>query len=325
MEGDTQRAPSSFLGRSRAASAVREFVRRASKIDCSVLITGESGVGKELVAREIHGHSPRRDQVFFALNCAAIPESLFESEIFGHEAGAYTGANGAHRGVFELAQGGTLFLDEIGDLSLALQPKMLRVLESRELVRVGGERTHRVDIRVVAATNHDLKRMCEQGEFRRDLYFRLRVLEILVPPLRERPDDIPELVSHFMAITSRKYGIAIPQLTPGSMEKLRGKAWPGNVRELQHAVERAMALSSEAVLKRNCFESGESSATSLSRLFDREWKTARIEFESAYVKNLIQRNGGDVQKAARAAGLAPGSIYRILRRLGLGLPPGRDR
>jgi transcriptional regulator with PAS, ATPase and Fis domain len=325
MDGDVERAPGGFLGRSQAAVDVREFVRRAAKIDCSVLITGESGVGKELVAREIHDHSPRKEQIFFALNCAAIPESLFESEVFGHEAGAYTGAQGAHRGIFERSEGGTLFLDEIGDLALAQQPKLLRVLESRELVRVGGERTRQFDIRVIAATNHDLGQMCGQGDFRRDLYYRLRVLEISVPPLRHRDEDIPDLVSHFMTAISRKYGIEIPRLSQGSMAKLRSKQWPGNVRELQHSVERAMALNSQEVLRRTCFESGETSPTSLRRLLDRDWKTARREFEGAYVRNLLKRHEGDVQKAARAAGLAPGSIYRILRRLGLGPPPGRDR
>jgi len=241
MVGDTEGAPTGFLGRSRAAEEIRGFVRCAARIDCTVLITGESGVGKELVAREIHDHSSRKDQIFFALNCSAIPESLFESEVFGHEAGAYTGANGVHRGAFELSQGGTLFLDEIGDLSLALQPKLLRVLDSHELLRVGGERMRPLDIRVIAATNHDLKDMCRQEKFREDLYYRLRVLEISVPPLRQRSEDIPDLVGHFMAAIGRKYGIEIPQLDSGSMDTLRKKPWPGNVRQLQHAVERAMA------------------------------------------------------------------------------------
>jgi transcriptional regulator with PAS, ATPase and Fis domain len=325
MASESEYGSSRFLGRSRAAHDVREFVRRAARIDCNVLVSGESGVGKELVAREIHARSPRREQVFFALNCSAIPETLFESEVFGHEAGAFTGANGTHRGAFELSQGGTLFLDEIGDLALTLQPKLLRVIESRELVRVGGERSRRLDIRVIAATNHDLKRMCAEGQFRRDLYFRLRVLEITVPPLRQHTEDIPDLVNHFMHVAARKYGIELPGLTPGSLSRLCEKSWLGNVRELQHAVERAMALNSEATLRRQCFESGETSFTSLKKLLESDWKTARSEFEAAYVKDLLKRNDGDVKKAAQEAGLAPGSIYRILRRLGLGPPPGPDR
>jgi len=308
-----------FLGESNATLNVRRLIARAAKVDSTVLITGESGVGKEPVAREIHARSTRHNRPFVPLNCAAIPETLIEAELFGHEPGAFTDGRELHRGAFELADTGTLFLDEVGDLSLSAQPKLLRVLESREVVRVGGERSRPVDIRIVAATNHNLKTMCREGHFRPDLYFRLRVIGIQVPPLRERLDDVPVLTQHFVNALAPKIGRRPLQVDPSSIEYLKSYHWPGNARELKAVVERALAMSSSDVLDASCFDLDPVSIPGfqLGKLMDRDWKSAREGFEAAYAKQLLRRHGGNVQKAARSAGLASGSLYKMLRRLGL--------
>jgi len=307
-----------FLGTSPGAEQVRELIRRAARVDSAVLITGESGVGKELVAREIHLRSARRDQSFRAINCSAIPDTLIESEIFGHEAGAFTGARGRHRGVFELADAGTLFLDEVGDLSPGAQPKLLRVLETGELARLGSEAPQRVDVRLIAATNHPLRKMVKEGRFREDLYYRLCVFEIRVTPLRDRRADVPILARHFVSTISSRMGRDPIQLTDDAIERLSHYPWPGNVRELKHAVESAMAMSSGFVLGPEMFDlDPPSSPRSLSGLLERDWKAAKEGFEAAYVRRLLTQHEGNVTSAARAAGLARRSFYKILRRLGL--------
>ncbi|MCG6956254.1 MAG: sigma-54 dependent transcriptional regulator [Gemmatimonadetes bacterium] len=225
--------------------AIREALERVVQIApvaATVLVTGESGTGKELVARGIHALSPRRHKPFIAVNVAALSETLLESELFGHEKGAFTGAIDARRGLFELAEGGTIFLDEIGEMPLATQTKLLRVLEQREFHRVGGEKTLRVDVRIVAATNQDLRQLMAIGEFRRDLYFRLNVLHIDLPALRERRDDIPLLVNAFVQDASERHDRAFPGISPEALEILKDYAWPGNVRELRNLVESMVVL-----------------------------------------------------------------------------------
>ena len=231
-----------ILGESPALKKALDQVRRVAATDATVLLEGESGSGKELFARAVHDQSGRRKQSFFAINCAAIPENLLESELFGYEKGAFTGASGTKRGKFEIADRGTLFLDEIGDLSPALQGKVLRVIEQKKFERVGGTETRSVDIRLVAATNKDLKGLVAAGAFRQDLYFRLSVFPIAVPPLRDRKDDIPLLARHFVTRFAAEQKRRAPTLPPETLEALVAYPWPGNVRELENAIERALIL-----------------------------------------------------------------------------------
>jgi formate hydrogenlyase transcriptional activator len=236
------------IGNSPALEAVLEQVERVAPTGSTVLIQGETGTGKELIAQAIHSISSRCGRPFVRLNCAAIPLDLLESELFGHEKGAFTGAIAQKIGRFELADKGTLFLDEVGDIPPALQPKLLRVLQEQEFERLGSGRTHQVDVRLVAATNRDLTEMVSRGEFRNDLYYRLNVFPILLPPLRERREDIPVLVTHFVEILGRRMGREIEHIPPQTMSALSSYQWPGNIRELQNLIERAVILSNDGVL-----------------------------------------------------------------------------
>ena len=237
-----------IIGSSSALEAVLEQVERVAPTDSTVIIQGETGTGKELIAHAIHNLSSRCGRPFVRLNCAAIPLDLLESELFGHEKGAFTGAIAQKIGRFELADKGTLFLDEIGDIPPALQPKLLRVLQEQEFERLGSTRTHQVDVRLVAATNRDLTEMVNRGEFRSDLYYRLNVFPILLPPLRERREDIPALVMHFVETFGRRMGREIDHIPPETMSALSSYQWPGNIRELQNLIERAVILSNGGVL-----------------------------------------------------------------------------
>jgi formate hydrogenlyase transcriptional activator len=232
-----------IVGRSAALQHALHEVEVVAPTDSGVLILGETGTGKELIARAIHNLSSRRERPFIKLNCAAIPSGLLESELFGHERGAFTGAIMRKAGRFEVADKGTLFLDEVGDIPLELQPKLLRVLQEHEFERLGSTRTQQVDVRVVAATHRDLKQMVEDGEFRSDLYYRLHVFPLSVPPLRERREDIPFLVRHFVDEYARRMNRSIETIPPHAIEALRNYSWPGNVRELQNFIERAVILS----------------------------------------------------------------------------------
>ena len=236
------------IGSSRALEAVLEKVTRVAPTGSTVLIEGETGTGKELIARAVHNLSSRCGCPFIKINCAAIPLDLLESELFGHEKGAFTGAIAQKIGRFELANTGTLFLDEVGDIPSALQPKLLRVLQEQEFERLGSGKTHRVDVRLVAATNRDLTAMVARNEFRSDLYYRLNVFPIALPPLRARKEDIPALVTHFVESTSRRVGKRINHVPPQTMAAFESYHWPGNVRELQNLVERAVILANDDVL-----------------------------------------------------------------------------
>ena len=232
-----------IIGSSAALESVLEEVEQVAPTDSTVLIEGETGTGKELIAHAIHNASQRCGRAFIKLNCAAIPLDLLESELFGHEKGAFTGAIAQKIGRFEMADKGTLFLDEVGDIPAALQPKLLRVLQEQEFERLGSGRTHKVDVRLVAATNRNLVKLVARGQFRNDLYYRLNVFPILLPPLRERRDDIPALVTHFVKMFSRRMGKQVDSIPAETMAAFQWYSWPGNIRELQNLVERAVILS----------------------------------------------------------------------------------
>jgi transcriptional regulator with GAF, ATPase, and Fis domain len=237
-----------IIGKSTALESVLEQVEQVASTDSTVLIEGETGTGKELIAHAIHNASQRVGRPFIKLNCAAIPLDLLESELFGHEKGAFTGAIAQKIGRFEMADKGTLFLDEVGDIPPALQPKLLRVLQEQEFERLGSGRTHKVDVRLVAATNRDLVKMVARGQFRSDLYYRLNVFPILLPALRERREDIPALVTHFVKLFSRRMGKPVDSIPPETMAAFQWYSWPGNIRELQNLVERSVILSRDGVL-----------------------------------------------------------------------------
>jgi len=247
QDGKTRRFEQ-IVGKSPALEAVLDQVEQVAPTDSTVLIQGETGTGKELIARAVHDSSSRFARPFIKLNCAAIPFDLLESELFGHERGAFTGAIAQKVGRFELADKGTLFLDEVGDIPLALQPKLLRVLQEQEFERLGGTRTHQVDVRLVAATNRNLAEMVKRNEFRSDLYYRLNVFPILLPPLRDRREDIPALVSHFVEIYGRRMAKQIEHIPPDTMSALSSHPWLGNIRELQNFIERSVIVTSGNIL-----------------------------------------------------------------------------
>jgi two-component system response regulator GlrR len=277
------------------------------------LLFGETGTGKVVMARVIHANSRRNKGPFVALNCAAIPETLFESELFGHVKGAFTSALGAKRGLFQMANGGTLFLDEIGEMPLAMQVKLLRAVQEREVREVGSENTTKVDVRIIAATNKDLGEAVKQGTFRNDLYYRISVVPLFIPPLRDRRDDIPLLAQHFLKLSVKRANKDVKGFTPAALNRLMANPWPGNVRELENVVEKAVVMSRQDMLTPDLLPAvGVSHETSLKPLTE-----AKEEFERTYLKNVLQLTGGNISRAAQFAGRYRADFYKMLRKYGL--------
>jgi DNA-binding NtrC family response regulator len=310
-----------IVGESAPMRRLLEDVRRIAASEASVLLVGESGTGKELVARAIHAGSPRRGRAFVAVNAAALPESLAEAELFGHEKGAFTGAVGSRPGRFELAQGGTLFLDEIGTLSAAVQSKLLRALETREVERVGGRRPIRVDFRLVSATNESLEDRVAAGTFREDLFYRINAVVVRIPPLRERPDDIPILARHFLERLAARHGRGPKTLSPAVVERLRAHPWRGNVRELRHAIETLVLFSDgeeigEEDLPR-ALRHGPALAAAGTNGRAKDFAAAVAEFEKKLLSDAIAQAGGVKAEAARRLGLDSNQIKYLCRKYGL--------
>jgi len=297
----------SLVGQSAKMTEALETVRQVAPSTASVLLLGESGTGKELFARALHANSPRAGRPFVRVACAALPETLLESELFGHERGAFTGAVYARAGRFEIADGGTLFLDEIGDLTPPVQVKLLRFLEEREFERVGGNKTLRVDVRIVAATNRDLKARVASGEFREDLYYRLNVIEIHVPALRHRPGDVPVLAGHFLRKFAAENGKDVRAFSDRAMDLLQSHPWPGNVRELENAVERAVVLATEPVLDVDLFPSLVPEARPPARGVTLE------DIEREAILRTLAEVGGSTTLAARVLKISPRKIQYKLR------------
>jgi transcriptional regulator with GAF, ATPase, and Fis domain len=306
-----------MVGESARIREVYEFIARVAPTDSTVLIQGESGTGKELAARAIHASSLRAEGPFVAINCAAISETLLESELFGHEKGAFTGATSQKKGKLELANAGTLFLDEISELALPLQAKLLRVLQEREFERVGGTRTLKVDIRLIAATNRILLVAVEAGGFRRDLYYRLNVVAVTLPPLRERVEDIPFLSDHFLIKASRKCRIRPKPLSPEARSCLVNYDWPGNVRELENAIERAMVMGAgDSVLAEDLPEEIFEASAPAPASVPRYQKVIR-EQKRQLIQKALQQSNGNYIEAAKILGLHPNSLLRLIRNLNL--------
>jgi formate hydrogenlyase transcriptional activator len=307
-----------LIGNSVALESVLEQVERVAPTDSTVLIQGETGTGKELIARAIHNISSRCGRSFVKLNCAAIPLDLLESELFGHEKGAFTGAIAQKVGRFELADMGTLFLDEVGDIPPALQPKLLRVLQEQEFERLGGTRTHHVDVRLVAATNRDLTEMVTRGEFRGDLYYRLNVFPLLLPPLRARAEDIPALLTHFVEVFSRRMRKPIDHIPAATISALTAYQWPGNVRELQNLIERAVILSNDGVLP-NPLPTAATPGAIVSPA-----ATTLSASERTLILGTLEAVGwviGGPKGAAAKLGLKRTTLIHKMRKLGISRPP----
>ncbi len=326
-----------IVGRSEPMQALYHMIDRVGPLPITVLIRGESGTGKELVARSIHEHSERNQNSLLAINCAAVPETLLESTLFGHEKGAFTGADRMRKGYFEEAQGGTLFLDEVGDMSPSLQARLLRVLQEQRFTRVGGVREIKADVRIIAATHRDLPKLVHEGTFRQDLYYRLKVIELIIPPLRERPGDVPLLGEHFLQRTAQQFGRGSLCFSPALMATLNAYTWPGNVRELEHTIARMVALAardtldvedlppdfplralsaprtlrSEEGVSGDSFEGVQQNTLDFGECTLEE---ARSLFEERYLRYTLERACGNVSRAAELAGIARQHLHRKLKR-----------
>ncbi len=303
-----------FIGVSSAMKQVFEIIEKVGQTDANVLVLGENGTGKELVARALHRHSPRADEVFISVDMGALSESLFESELFGHVKGAFTDAREDRAGRFEIASGGTLFLDEIANLPLTLQSKLLRVVETRTITRLGSNKSVDVDVRLICATNMPIQEMVADREFRQDLLYRINTVELPIPPLRERPEDIPLLIDHFLKIYSKKYKKDIKRLNTATLKKLEKYHWPGNVRELQHAIERAVIMSEDPVLQPGDFFFASPEAGGDGVVFD---NFNLDSIEKTIIRKVISKYGGNISHAAKELGLSRTSLYRRLEKYGL--------
>jgi two-component system nitrogen regulation response regulator NtrX len=318
-----------MVGDSEAMRKLRAEIAAAGPTNASVLVSGENGSGKEIVAREIHLHSRRAAKPFVAVNCAAIPEELIESELFGHERGAFTGAVGKRRGRFELADGGTLFLDEVGDMSPRTQAKILRVLEERAFERVGGGDKIRSDVRILAATNRNLPKEVAAGRFREDLFFRLNVFPIHVPALRDRKEDISPIASHFVEEICGEQGKETKGLSAEAIQRMLSHAWPGNIRELRNVVERLVILSmgrriEEDTVRRVLATDLPSAEPPRLQAFDEEnFREATLAFEKAYLERKLRENDFNISRTAEKLGLDRTSIHRKMKQLGIAAEGGR--
>jgi DNA-binding NtrC family response regulator len=305
------------VGRSPQMLQVYKTIARVAESRSTILISGESGTGKELIARAIHFNSPRASRPFVAVDCSSLAETLLESELFGHVRGAFTGAVAAKKGLFEEADSGTCFLDEIGDISLAMQAKLLRVLQEHEIKRVGGTETVKIDVRIVAATNKNLEELVAEKKFREDLFYRLNVVSLQIPPLRERPEDVPLLADHFLRKYAAQNNKPVCRISPDAMEFLIRYRWPGNVRELENVIERAATLSSSSLIlfedlpRRLQVEPAQVSLTSLPS------RIPLSELEKLYIQKVLEETGGNKKRAAEILGVDRRTLYRMATRLGL--------
>ena len=305
-----------IIGKSAAMARVFDLMRKVSDLDAQVLITGESGTGKELVARGIHAHSARREMPFLALNCGGMPESLVESELFGHVKGAFTDAKQDRTGLIEHAHGGTFFLDEIGELPMSLQVKFLRVLEDHQIRKVGSNREVEIDMRLICATNQDLKALIAKGAFREDLFYRINTIEIHLPPLRQRPEDIDLLAHHFLTHFAEAQAKAITGLSRDALSVLRAHSWPGNVRELMHVMEQVVALSDSAVIQRADLPESIVSAASHASVKAEGHLQARVAaYEKQVIRDALEKYAGNITQTAKALGLTRSGLQKKITRL----------
>jgi DNA-binding NtrC family response regulator len=320
-----------FVGNSRTMKRVFQLVDKLTRVNTSVLIRGENGTGKELVAKAIHYNSPRKDGPFVAVNCAAIPENLIESELFGHEKGAFTGADQRKIGKFQFAARGTLFLDEIGDTSPATQVKLLRVLQEHNFTPVGANREIKADVRIVAATNQDLEKLIREGKFREDLYYRLNVMPIFLPPLRERKDDIPYLVAHFVEKFNLEHGKSLKNITPEALQALEGFHWPGNIRELENAIEHAFVVetgdaitffslpeyirkSVRKTMPIPVASANRPTSSSVISLENMDWEQGKETFEKEFIIQALKTNSGRINLTAEQANIPKNTLLRKIKK-----------
>jgi two-component system response regulator GlrR len=322
MRGEIQRLKSlvnelygmeNIVARSPSMQRLLQQVVQVADSDATILLFGETGTGKEVFSRVIHSNSRRSKGPFVALNCAAIPETLFESELFGHVRGAFTSAHGAKRGLFQSANGGTLFLDEIGEMPLSMQVKLLRAVQEREVREVGSEISTKIDVRIIAATNKDLGEAVKNGTFRNDLYYRISVVPLFIPPLRDRRDDIPLLAQQFLTSSGKRANKGLRGFTPAALNRLVTHPWPGNVRELENVIEKAAVMTRQDMITPDLLPSmGSSPDSPLKPLTE-----AKEEFEKTYLKNVLQLTGGNISRAAQFAGRYRADFYKMLKKYGL--------
>jgi DNA-binding NtrC family response regulator len=304
-----------LIGQSLAMEKVMAAVDKVARTDANILLLGENGTGKELIARAIHKASTRNDEVFISVDLGAISETLFESELFGFKKGAFTDAKEDRAGRFEAANKGTIFLDEIGNLSFSLQSKLLSVIQNRKVVRIGTNKEIPIDVRLVCATNMPLYQMVNENKFRQDLLYRINTVEIVIPPLRDRTEDIPILVDHFLEIYCKKYKIPLKRLNPLTLKRLEKHNWPGNIRELQHSVERAVIMSESNVLQPQDFFLSQSENTDMDEIITPS--TNLEETEKMLIRKVIDKHGGNISKAAKELGLTRASLYRRIEKYDL--------
>jgi len=315
LMADQNQTYSNLVGNSPAMKRVMNIAYKVAKTDANVLILGENGTGKEVVARAIHRASPRHDKVFIPVDLGAITESLFESELFGYKKGAFTDAKEDRAGRFEVASKGTIFLDELGNLTHGLQSKLLSVLQSRKVVRLGSSKEIPIDVRIISATNMPLYQMVAEGKFRQDLLYRINTVEISVPPLRERIEDIEPLVEHYLNVYCKKYKIPKKRMNAGTLKRLQKHDWPGNIRELQHAVERAVILSESNILEPHDFFMQDETGSIEEDFVPENMKLEEVE--KILIRKVIDKHGGNISRAAKELGLTRASLYRRIEKHGI--------